>query len=77
MTEKDIAKSISRHSVNAIVGLGILIVIIEAINGYFFASAPVSPILLIIFSIGGCMYTLQKVLIDLLVKPTEIENIKE
>jgi len=75
MTEKDIAKSINKHSVKPIISLVVLIVLISVINDYFFASAPISPTLIILFSIGGCMYTFQKVLVDLLVVPNE--NSKE
>jgi hypothetical protein len=75
MTEKDIAKSINKHSVKPILGLVILILIVKVMNGYFFDSAPISPTLIVIFSIGGCLYTFQKVLVDLLVEPKE--NSKE
>jgi hypothetical protein len=75
MTEKDIAKSINKHSVKPIICLVVLIVLISVINDYFFASAPISPTLIILFSIAGCMYTFQKVLVDLLVVPKE--NSKE
>ena len=75
MTEKDIAKSINKHSVKPIICLVVLIVLISVINDYFFASDPISPTLIILFSIAGCMYTFQKVLVDLLVVPKE--NSKE
>ena len=77
MTEKDIAKSINKHSVKPIVGLAILILILKVLNGYFFESDPISPTLIIIFSIGGCMYIFQKVLVDLLVTPQESVSTKE
>lgn len=76
MTEKDIAKSINKHSVKPIIGLVILVLIVKFLNVYLFESDHVPPSLIIIFSIGGCMYIFQKVLADLLVsskesKPTE------
>ena len=77
MTEKDIAKSINKHSVKPIVGLAIFILILKVINGYFFESDPISPTLIIIFAIGGCMYIFQKVLVDLLVTPQESKSTKE
>ena len=77
MTEKDIAKSINKHSVKPIVGLAILILILQILNGYFFESDPISPILLIIFSIFGCTYIFQKVLVDLLVIPKESKSTEE
>jgi len=77
MTEKDIAKSINKHSVKPIIALVILIVIVKMMNGYFFDSAPISPTLIVIFSITGCMYTFQKVLVDLLVTPQESKFTKK
>ena len=69
MTEKDITKSINKHSVKLIVGLVFLILILKVLNGYFFEGDPISPIPIIIFSIGGCMYTFKKVLVDIVVTP--------
>jgi hypothetical protein len=77
MTEKDIAKSINKHSLKPIVGLAILILLLELMNIYFFESDPISPILIIIFSIGGCMYIFQKVLVDLLVVQKKSISSKE
>ncbi|RHW74582.1 hypothetical protein [Colwellia sp. RSH04] len=77
MTEKDIAKSINKHSVKPIIGLAILILILQILNGYLFESDPISPTLIIIFSIGGCMYIFQKVLVDLLVIPKESKSTEE
>ena len=77
MTEKDIAKSINKHSVKPIVGFAILILLLQVLNGYFFKSDPISPILLIIFSIFGCTYIFQKVLVDLLVTPKEPKPTEE
>ncbi|KGK01639.1 hypothetical protein [Thalassotalea sp. ND16A] len=77
MTEKDIAKSINTHSVKPIIGLAILILILKIINIYFFENDPISPILIIIFSIGGCMYIFQKVLVDLLVTVKGTVSTKE
>lgn len=77
MTEKDIAKSINKHSVRPIIGLAILILVLKIINIYFFDSDPISPTLIIIFSIGGCMYIFQKVLVDILVNPNEPKSNKE
>ena len=77
MTEKDIAKSINKHSVRPIIGLAILILVLKIINIYFFDSDPISPTLIIIFSIGGCMYIFQKVLVDILVNPNEPKSTKE
>ena len=77
MTEKDIAKSINKHSVKPIIALAILIVIVKVMNSYFFDNAPISPTLIVLFSIAGCMYTFQKVLVDLLVTPQESKSTEE
>jgi hypothetical protein len=77
MTEKDIAKSINKHSVKPIIGLATLILILQILNGYLFESDPISPTLIIIFSIGGCMYIFQKVLVDLLVIPKESKSTED
>jgi hypothetical protein len=67
MTEKDIVKSINKYSGKSIIALAILIFAMDTINNYFFNSDVFSPMLIIILSIGVCMYTVQKVLVDLLV----------
>jgi hypothetical protein len=77
MTEKDIANSIKKHSVKPIIGLAILILVLEASNTYFFDNDPISPILIILFSLNGCVYIFQKVLVDLLVTPKESKSTKE
>jgi hypothetical protein len=77
MTEKDIANSINKHSVKPITGLAILILTLKALNTYFFNNDPISPVLIIIYSIYGCMYIFQKVLVDLLVIPKESKLTKE
>jgi len=77
MTEKDISKSISKHSLKPLIVLTILIAVMKLLNIYFFESEPISPLLVIIFSITGCMYIFQKVLVDLLVTPAEPNTTKE
>ncbi|NQZ24645.1 MAG: hypothetical protein HRT53_21710 [Colwellia sp.] len=77
MTEKDIARSINKHSVKPIVALALFIVILKIMNDYLFEGDPISPTLIIIFSIGGCMYIFQKVLVDLLVTSQESLSTKE
>lgn len=67
MTEKDIAKSINKHSVKPIVALALLIPVLKALDGYFFASDLLSPTLIIIVAMGASMYIFQKVLVDLLI----------
>lgn len=77
MTEKDISKSINKHSVKPLIGLTLLIALLKLINIYFFNSEPISPTLIIFFAIGGCMYIFQKVLVDLLVIPKESNSTNE
>ena len=77
MTEKNIARSINKHSVKPIVALALFIVILKIMNDYLFEGDPISPTLIIIFSIGGCMYIFQKVLVDLLVTSQESLSTKE
>lgn len=77
MTEKDIAKSINKHSLKPIIAMAIFILVLEILNIYFFDSSSISPTLIIIFSICGCMYIFQKVLVDLLVTPKDSKTTKQ
>lgn len=77
MTEKDIAKSINKHSVKPILAIAFMIITLKILNVYFFDNDPISPILVILFSIYGCMNIVQKVLVDLLVTSTKTNSIKE
>lgn len=77
MTEKDIARAINKHSGKPILFLIIFNTLMNMLNGYFFADAPISPFLLILLAIATSMYILQKVLVELLVVPNKLNNAKE
>lgn len=68
MTEKDIARTINKHSVKPIIAVILLIFVIKGLNSYVFDNDPISPTLLVLFSIGACLYIFQKVLVELLIK---------
>lgn len=68
MTKKDIAKSINKHSVLPVIALVIAVFALKVINGYFFEKDPISPMLIILLSVGASLYTFQKVLVDLLLE---------
>ena len=74
MTEKEIAKSISKHSVKPVVAVALLTLALKALSGYFFASDLLSPIVVIFFAMGACMYIFQKVLVDLFVTAPDSEG---
>lgn len=74
MTEKDIAKTINKHSLKAIIAVLILTLIFEVLDGYVFDSYSLSPIWIIFIAVGVCLYVLQKVLTDLLVKDASKEE---
>ncbi|WP_019028280.1 hypothetical protein [Colwellia piezophila] len=67
ITEKDIKASISKHFVKPIIIIALLTLLVQFSNDYFFDGAQFSPILIIIFSISGCLHIFQKVLVDLLI----------
>jgi hypothetical protein len=65
ITEKNIKTSINKHFLKAIVIIALMTLLVQFINGYFFNDAEFSPLLIILFSISGCLYIFQKVLLDL------------
>src|SRR5690554_2885663 len=67
ITEKDIKTSISKHFVKTIIFIALITLLVQFTNGYFFNNAEFSPLLIIIFSIGGCLHIFQKILRDLFV----------
>ncbi|MDV6317190.1 hypothetical protein [Idiomarina sp. HP20-50] len=68
MTEKDIAKTINKHSIKAIAAVIIITLIAEVLDIYFFNGYFLSPIWIVLLAIGGCLYVFQKVLVELFVK---------
>ncbi len=74
MTEKDIKNSINKHSLKPLIALVVLIGFIKIFNSYLFKSEPISPTLIVIFSVGGCLYVFQKVLVELLVDNKHVEK---
>ena len=71
MTEKDIARTINKHSVKPIIAVILLILVIKGLNSYVFDNDPISPTLLVLFSIGACLYIFQKVMVELLIENNE------
>lgn len=67
MTEQDIEKSISKHSVKPIIAIVVTILLLDISNRYFFDDDMLSPTVLVLLAIGSCMYTFKKVLVDLFV----------
>jgi len=68
MTEKDIAKSINKHSIKAVIAVIVITLISEVLDIYFFDGYVLSPILIILLAVAACLYVFQKVLIELLAK---------
>lgn len=75
MTEKDIIKTINKHSIKTVIAVVLVTLIAEILDIYFFDGDLLSPIWIILLAIGACLYVFQKVLVDLLVKD-EVEEEK-
>lgn len=67
MTEKDITETIKKHSVRAIIIVAVITVICNVLAIYVFDGELLSPLLIIILAVGTTLYSVQKVLVDLLV----------
>jgi len=67
ITEKDIKASITKHFVKTIVLAGLMTILMQFINNYFFDEKQLSPLLIVIISISGCLYIIRKVMSDLFV----------
>ena len=67
MTEQDIEKSISKHSLKPIIAIVVTIPFLDISNRYFFDDDMLSPTVLVLLAIGSCMYIFKQVLVDLFV----------
>lgn len=67
ITEKDIKTSISKHFVKTLVLIALMTIFMQIIYIFFFNDSEFPPLLIIIFSIGGCLNIFQNVLRDLFV----------
>ena len=68
MTEKDIAKSINKHSIKAVIAVIVITLISEVLDIYFFDGYFLSPIWIILLAVVACLYVFQKVMVELLAK---------
>jgi len=76
MTEEYIKKTINKHCKKPLVFMALLIVMVELVNTQFFNDDPISLVIIIIFSIGVCLYILKKVLIDLFTGENKLKAVK-
>jgi len=74
ITEQDVKTSITKHYIKAMFIAALLTIVMQAINGYFFDDSALSPFLIIIISISGCLYVFRNVMLDLFVSAKETDK---